>query len=269
MGQIPSPSPKKSLGQHWLHDQDSLEAMVAAASVQSNDTVLEIGPGQGALTAVLVEHGANIQALEFDSGLISVLQNRFRNLLSDQLKVKQGDIRVFDFNAMPEPYKIVANIPYYLTANLMRRLSEPQTHKPLIAALLMQKEVAVRVAAQPGSMAFISVAVQLYYQATLGREVPAELFTPPPKVDSQILILKRHPKPLFTDIETSDFLRFVKFGFAQRRKTLLNNLISGLHLSRDQVQAICQKAGIDPTRRPQTLSIDEWHVIYLAQHLER
>jgi 16S rRNA (adenine1518-N6/adenine1519-N6)-dimethyltransferase len=100
----------------------------------------------------------------------------------------------------------------------------------------------------------------------LGREVPAELFTPPPKVDSQILILKRRPKPLFPDVDTKAFFRLVKAGFAQRRKTLLNSLSAGLHLERDKVRDICQKVAIDPTRRAQTLSLDDWHTLYLALH---
>ncbi|HTB48778.1 MAG TPA: rRNA adenine dimethyltransferase family protein, partial [Verrucomicrobiae bacterium] len=154
---------------------------------------------------------------------------------------------------------------YYLTSNLIRVLSET-SNPPAAAALLVQKEVAQRVAAQPGDMSILSVTAQFYWQVSLGREVPAHFFEPAPKVDSQVVILKRRPELLFTDIDPKDLFRLVKAGFAQRRKTLLNSLSGGLHLSRDEVQAICQTANIVPNRRAQTLSLDEWHTLYRALH---
>jgi 16S rRNA (adenine1518-N6/adenine1519-N6)-dimethyltransferase len=250
--------PKKSLGQHWLNDHDSLVAIADAADIHPGENILEIGPGQGALSHVLVEREADVHALEFDGNLVPDLVSKFPDV-----KVEQGDIRTFDLSQLPDQYKIVANIPYYLTANLMRILSEPPTHKPVKAVLLIQKEVAQRVAAQPGDMAFMSVAVQFYYEVSLGVEVPAELFTPPPKVDSQVLILTKRRTPLF-GVDAKDFLRFVKICFAQRRKTLLNNLVNGLHISREAAQAISLRANIEPQRRPQTLSLEEWHSLFTA-----
>lgn len=256
--------PKKSLGQHWLHDQASLEAMVEAADVQPNDDVLEIGPGLGTLTAVLLTAGANVTALEFDPELIPSLRAKFSYQSSPTFNIQQGDIRQFDFNTIPDTYKIVANIPYYLTANLMRLLTDEKTHRPTHAALLMQKEVVERITAQPGSMAFLSVAAQYYYETESGREVPAQLFTPPPKVDSQILVLKKRQQPLFPDTDAKDFFRLVKAGYAQRRKTLLNNLSAGLQLDKETAKTICQTVEIDPGRRAQTLSLEEWHNLYLS-----
>jgi 16S rRNA (adenine1518-N6/adenine1519-N6)-dimethyltransferase len=256
------PLAKKSLGQHWLHDQTSLRAMCEAADIQSTDTVLEIGPGLGTLTELLTEKAGQVIAVELDEKLTAALP---RKVPAGNLQVVSQDILKFDFTSLPGGYKLVANIPYYLTSHLIRVISET-LNPPTVAALLVQKEVAERVAADPGAMSLLSVTAQFYWQVSLGREVPAKLFTPPPKVDSQILILKRHPKPLFSDVDTGAFFRLVKAGFAQRRKTLLNSLSAGLHMERGKVQDICQKAAIEPNRRAQTLSLDDWHALYQALH---
>lgn len=251
------PSAKKSLGQHWLNDRASLEAMCEAAGVGPADTVLEIGPGLGSLTKLLAARAEQVIAIELDEKLARELPDR---VPADNLQVVMQDILKFGFTSLPPGYKVVANIPYYLTSHLIRVLSDTP-NRPAAAALLVQKEVAERVAARPGDMSLLSVAAQFHWQVSLGREVPARLFTPPPKVDSQILILNERPELLF-DVEPKTFFRLVKAGFTQRRKTLLNNLSAGLQLGRDQVQAICQAAGIDPGRRAQTLSLDEWHSLY-------
>jgi 16S rRNA (adenine1518-N6/adenine1519-N6)-dimethyltransferase len=162
---------------------------------------------------------------------------------------------------LPSAYKIVANIPYYLTSNLIRVISETP-NPPQIAVLLVQKEVAERVAAKPGAMSLLSVTAQFYWQVSLGEIVPAELFEPPPKVDSQILIMERRSESLFPEVDPKIFFRLAKAGFSQRRKTLLNTLSSGLHLSRDEVQRLLEIANVEPNRRAQTLSLDEWHKIY-------
>lgn len=255
--------PKKALGQHWLNDTEALRAMVDAANVGEDELVLEIGPGQGALTAELVKRGAEVLALEYDASLIPTLRERFKNLPDTKFWVQQGDIRTFDFDSYASlPYKIVANIPYYLTANLMRRLTDPTTHKPVVAALLMQQEVAERIVARSGQMAFASVTAQFYYEVNLGRKVGAELFTPPPKVDSQILILKRRERPLFPDADPKQFFRIVKAGFSQRRKTLLNSLSAGLQMDRQATEHWLQSVNIPPTIRAQALSLEQWHDLY-------
>ncbi|MEK7059716.1 MAG: 16S rRNA (adenine(1518)-N(6)/adenine(1519)-N(6))-dimethyltransferase RsmA [Patescibacteria group bacterium] len=256
------PLPKKSLGQHWLYDQTSLEAMCAAAGVQATDTTVEIGPGLGTLTKLLTDKAEQVIAVEIDAKLAADLPGR---VPADNLSIKQADIMSFDFTQLPKDYKVVANIPYYLTSHLIRTISETP-NQPLAAVLLVQKEVAARVAAQPGDMSLLSVTAQFYWQVSLGLEVPARLFTPPPKVDSQILILQRRPKPHFTDVEPKEFFRLVKAGFSQRRKTLLNSLSAGLSHSRDETESICERASIDSKRRPQTLSLDEWHQLYQALH---
>lgn len=256
------PYARKSLGQHWLDDQTALEAICAAAELQPDDVVLEIGPGAGALTALLAQKAGRVVAVELDERLAAELTARVR---ADNLQVVLQDILTFDFTSLPAGYKVVANIPYYLTGKLLRVLSQTP-NPPGAAVLLVQKEVAERVAAAPGAMSILSITVQFYWQANLGRLVEAKLFTPPPKVDSQILILQRRQQPLFDDVEPPEFFRIVKAGFAQPRKTLLNNLSAGLHYGRDEAQALCDRASLDSRRRPQTLSLEEWHQLYRSLH---
>lgn len=253
-----SPTPKKSLGQHWLRDHDALQAMCEAANVQKTDTILEIGSGLGTLTELLVRQAGQVLAVEFDAKLAADLP---RYLDADNLRVIEQDILRFDFGELSAGYKVVANIPYYLTSNLIRVMSETP-NQAIVAALLVQKEVAERVAAKPGQMSILSVTAQFFWEVNLGRVVEAELFTPPPKVDSQILIMTRRPAPLFPDTDSKKFFRLVKAGFAQKRKTLLNNLSSGMQLSREEVATLCQQAEIDPGRRAQTLNLEEWHNLY-------
>ena len=252
------PSPKKSLGQHWLHDERSLEAMAAAADVRPGDTVLEIGPGLGTLTAALLGHGAKVVAVEFDRELAKALPGRLNH---ENLSVIEHDILSFDFTRLPAGYKVAANIPYYLTSNLLRVLCE--SDNPFAsAALLTQKEVAERVAAAPGDMSLLSVSVQFYCEVGLGPVVPAELFTPPPKVDSQILMLQYRPKPLFPDADKKEFFRLVKAGFSERRKKLRSSLSGGLGLSKPEAESLLHKAGIDPSLRAQELSLDDWYRLW-------
>jgi 16S rRNA (adenine1518-N6/adenine1519-N6)-dimethyltransferase len=253
------PSTKKSLGQHWLDDQTSLDAMLDAAEISLDDVVLEIGPGPGTLTEELVSSAKQVTAVEFDADLAQELPLR---VPAENLTVVNQDILRFDLTSMPPNYKVVANIPYYLTSKLLRVLCESPNHFSK-AAILIQKEVAERVCAKPGDMSLLSVSVQFYCEATLGPVVKAELFTPPPKVDSQILKLSFRDKPLF-DVDTKAFFRVVKAGFAQRRKTLLNSLSGGLQLSRQETEALIIKAGLAPTVRAQNLSLEDWHSLYKA-----
>lgn len=249
------PLTKKALGQHWLHDDTVLQAMCDAAEVGPTDVVLEIGPGPGTLTAKLAQRAQQVIAVEFDAELARDLPRR---VPAPNVRVLQQDILRFDLGQLPPGYKLAANIPYYLTSNLLRVLCE--SRNPFsAAALLVQKEVAQRVCAAPGDMSLLAVSVQFYCQVGLGPVVPARLFTPPPKVDSQILMLTHRPKPLFDDVDTKQFFRVVKAGFSQRRKTLLNSLGAGLQLDRAQAAQLLERAGIAPTTRAQNLSLEQWH----------
>lgn len=252
------PWAKKSLGQHWLHDTATLEAM--AAGVGAGDTVLEIGPGTGTLTEVLLGKGARVIAVEKDNSLLKQLSVKFSD---NDFELHNDSILEFDLTALPSGYKVVANIPYYLTSNLIRTLSE-STNPPDSAVLLVQKEVAKRVVASPGQMSLLSVSAQFYWEVSLGAEVPARLFTPPPKVDSQILILNRRVTPMFPDVDTKQFFRVVKAGFGERRKTLGNSLSGGLRLGKDETKALLANANIDAGLRAQALSLEQWHDLYTS-----
>ncbi len=254
---------KKVLGQHWLHDKVSLRAIVKAANIQAGDVVLEIGSGQGSLTDELLRAKAKVIALEYDTELITHLHNKYDTRPSTEIIIQEGDIRRFDLNKMPPGYKIVANIPYYLTANVLRMLTETD-HKPAVAVILVQKEVAERVAAKPGYMSALSAIVQLYYLVSLGLVVPSGMFTPSPKVDSQLLVLQWRPRPLFKDVSQRQFIQLIKLGFAQPRKTLANNLRAGFVLSKEDSEALINAAGLTTSVRAQALSLQDWYKLYLA-----
>jgi len=264
-----NPTPKKSLGQHWLYDDTTLEAICDSADVKTGDTVLEVGPGLGTLTCKLLQRGAVVTAVEFDHDLAV---NLIKNLSEDgrlgaeelkRLQVIESDILQFDLRQMPAGYKVVANIPYYLTSNLIRVITEAERHFST-AAILIQKEVAERVVALPGDMSILSVTAQFYCDASLGAFVPAKLFTPPPKVDSQVLVLRYREQPLFEDVAPKLFFRLVKAGFSQKRKTLQNSLSGGLAISKQEAAELLQSAGITTTARAQELSLQQWERLYRA-----
>jgi 16S rRNA (adenine1518-N6/adenine1519-N6)-dimethyltransferase len=237
------PETNKSLGQHWLTDLSALGDIADAADIQPTDTIVEIGPGPGTLTKLLVRRAKQVVAVEFDAKLARELPGR---VTADNLTIVTQDILSFDFTSIAAPYKVVANIPYYLTSNLIRVMSE-SSNPPELAVILIQKEVAERVTAKPGSTSLLSITAQYYWETSLGAEV----------------IMHYRGKPLFPNVDTKAFFRLVKAGFGQRRKTLLNSLSGGLQLDKNQVLDICQSATIDPQRRAQTLELVEWYNLYL------
>jgi len=249
---------KKELGQHWLNDSVILQEIVTAGAVSSSDFVLEIGPGKGTLTEKIVGTGAEVLALEYDNSLIKPLQKRFANC--KKFAISEGDIRGYDYNKLPKNYKIIANIPYYLTSNLIRAISET-TNSPAVAVLLVQKEVAHRICASPGQMGILSVTAQFYFVCELGVEVAAEYFSPPPKVDSQVVVMRHHKKKLY-DVDTGQFFRLVKAGFSEKRKTLRNSLSGGLAISKEDAEILLKKANIPAGSRAQELSLSQWHELY-------
>ncbi len=251
---------KKELGQHWLRDENILSAIVEAGQVSEIDYVLEIGPGEGTLTEKLMETGAQVQSLEFDSELLPGLRQKFANC--EKVAITEGDIRNFDYLSLPVGYKIVANIPYYLTSNLIRAISETM-NPPALAVLLIQKEVAQRLCATAGDMSILAATAQFYFECVLDIEVPAAYFTPPPKVDSQVVVLKRRTQKLF-DVDERRFFRLIKAGFSGKRKTLRNSLSGGLAVDKVEVETLLKNANIDQGKRPQELTMDEWHQLYLA-----
>jgi len=251
---------KKSLGQHWLHNDTILQSIVDSADIQPGDTVLEIGPGLGTLTEKLAETGAKVTALEFDPDLIPHLNYLAR---AKKFQVLEGDIRTFNFESLPKGYKIVANIPYYLTSHLIRSISE-SSNPPSSAVLLIQKEVAERLCALPGQMSILGLTAQYYFDCKLSILVPAKFFTPPPKVDSQVVQLSRKKNLKFKKSDEQEFFRLIKAGFSEKRKTLRNSLSGGLGISKDEVVIMLEKADIDEGLRAQALSLEDWYKLYLA-----
>lgn len=248
-------SPKKSLGQHWLHDTTALQAMADAAHIGPDDTVLEIGPGLGTLTAELSRRAKQVISVEFDPDLAAGLADR---VPAANLKVIHQDILQFDLTSLPRDYKVSANLPYYITSKIVRLLLE-SPNPPLETSLLVQKEVAERMAATPGDMSILGIAVQYYAEATLGPVIPAELFTPPPKVDSQIISLKRRAAPLFADIDIPDYFRMVRAGFSEKRKTLRNSLSGGLRIEKTEVEELLEAAAVNPKARAEQLGLEDWY----------
>jgi 16S rRNA (adenine1518-N6/adenine1519-N6)-dimethyltransferase len=250
-----SGAPKKSLGQHWLFDSKSLGAICDAAEVTPDDTVLEIGPGLGPLTVELTARAKQVIALELDEKLARELPAR---VPAPNLHVVHTDVLRFDLSQLPQGYKVVANVPYYITSLIVRFLLESPT-PPAKAVLLVQKEVAERLAAHPGDMSILAISAQLYADVQLGAVVTADKFDPPPKVDSQVAIFNRRAAPLFPGLDTKTFFRIVKAGFGEKRKTLRNSLSGGLVMEKDTIEAALKEAGIDPLARAEALSLEQWH----------
>lgn len=253
-------TPNKSLGQHWLFDSKSLGAVCDAAEIQPSDIVLEIGSGLGPLTTELTTRAQKVIAVEFDPQLASELPGR---VAAQNLEVVHSDIMQFDLSQLPAGYKVVANVPYYITSAIVRLLTE-SSNPPVSATLLVQKEVAERITAQPGDMSILAVATQFYAQTQLGAVVTADKFDPPPKVDSQIITLHLRRKPLYPDITPKAFFRLVKAGFSGKRKTLRNSLSGGLAISKEVAEALLAQAHVDPRARAEALSLDDWHRLGLV-----
>ena len=246
--------PKKSLGQHWLKDREILAEIANEVTLTKSDTVLEIGPGLGTLTSELLRRSGRVVAVEIDQDLARKLPGQFPGT---SLEVVNQDILTYDLTQLPKGYSVVANVPYYITSKIVQYLVTSD-NPPREIVLLIQKEVAERIVAEPGDMSILAISAQIYATARLGIEVPAEYFTPPPKVDSQVVILTMRTEPLVKKEDERLFFRVVKAGFAAKRKKLRSSLAGGLHLSKPDVEDLLGKAGISPEKRAEDLSIAEW-----------
>lgn len=259
--------PQKRLGQHFLADREALARTVAAAELTTADAVLEIGPGLGTLTAALVERAGRVVAVELDPVMRGVLLQILG--LKPNLTVVAADILSLDLGATMgftgpggrQPgYKVVANLPYQITSAALRHILEGRV-RPERAVVMVQREVAERILAAPGAMSILAVSVQLYAQPSLVTLVPAASFYPPPKVDSAVLRLDVYDRPPVDLPDPDLFFRVVRAGFGQRRKQLKNSLAAGLQLEPGPLQSILADAGIDGTRRAETLALDEWSAL--------
>jgi len=252
--------PRKKLGQNFLFDEDILDRIVDAAEVAATDQVLEVGPGLGTLTARLAERAAHVVAVELDPQLAQIVANELRDrgnvevVNQDVLKFAPGD----RFPA--HGYKMVGNLPYYVTSPILRHFLENPC-QPSLMVLMLQREVAERITARPGDMSLLSVSVQLYGDPHIVRLVDRGAFYPQPQVDSAIVRIDVYPKPVL-DVEPALFFTLVAAGFAQRRKQLHNALAQRFWMRPGLPTQLLHEAGIDPTRRAETLSLEEWHRLF-------
>jgi 16S rRNA (adenine1518-N6/adenine1519-N6)-dimethyltransferase len=253
--------PKKSLGQHWLKDRDILATIAEDAEIQPTDTVLEIGPGLGTLTSELLRRGEKVVAVELDQDLAAKLPGQFPG---KNLQVVSQDILDYDLTQLPENYVVVANVPYYITSKIIEHLMT-SVNKPRTTVLLIQKEVAERLSAEPGDMSILAISTQVFAEVEMGMVVPAEFFTPPPKVDSAVVILKTRPQNLLGDADEKVFFRTVKAGFSAKRKKLRSSLAGGLGMSKQDVETLLARAKISPDDRAEMLSIEDWLRLVRAQ----
>ncbi|MYC94994.1 MAG: ribosomal RNA small subunit methyltransferase A [Caldilineaceae bacterium SB0661_bin_32] len=263
---------KKSLGQNLLIDPTHLARIAGAADLEATDTVLEIGPGLGALTHHLAERAGRVIAVELDQRLMPVLRAEFAD--RPHVSFVHGDILELNpaeiihmlrpdqpgTTAAAEPYKVVGNLPYYITSAVLRHVLE-SLPPPTLAVLLVQQEVAQRMVAQCGAMSLLAVSVQFYARPRALHKIPAGAFLPRPKVDSRVVRLDVRAQPAVSDVEPARFFQVVRAGFSQRRKQLRNSLSAGLSCTKEQADRWLTSSGIEPRRRAETLSLQEWGML--------
>jgi len=256
--------PRKSLSQNFLTDPEALDAIVEAAELRPGDNVVEVGPGLGVLTRRLLAAGASVLAVEVDARLAEYLRRELYGI--DRFELIEADaLHLHSRELFPgRPFKLVANIPYHITSPLLHAFLEGD-RPPELTVLLVQLEVAERVAAPPGQMSYLSVFAQNVSTAEVVARVPAAAFEPAPAVDSAVLRLRRRAAPVVAvGDDRAPFYRVVQAGFRQRRKQVHNGLSRELPVDREAVTAALERCGVAPDRRPQTLSVEEWACLTAA-----
>lgn len=249
---------RKRLGQRFLIDGDVLQRILSAAELTADDIVLEVGPGLGILTRELAQRARRVIAIELDDKLSNFLKQElvsFPNVMiinEDILKIDPAILLT-----KPERYKVVANLPYYITSPVLRHFLEA-TLKPNLMVVMVQKEVAEAIVAGPGKRRLLSISVQFYGRPTIISKVPANSFYPAPEVDSAILRIDLYPKPAVAVDDVEGFFGTVRAGFASPRKQLANSLAQGLGWPKADVLSVLAEASIAPQRRAETLTLEEW-----------
>ena len=252
---------KKSLGQNFLFDENVLLRIVDAAALQPDDEILEIGPGLGSLTRQLASKARRIVAVELDGRFMPVLQNELADL--DNVAIVHGDILEQDPASLFEgPYKVVANVPYYITGAILRHLLGGE-HKPTGMVLTVQKEVAQRLTAVPPNMSLLAVSVLYYGEVERVTTIKAGAFWPRPDVDSAVIRIDVRRQDAGDEAQEKAFFKIVRAGFSQKRKQLQKNLRQ-LGNDRTAVTAALEQANIDGKRRAETLTINEWLALTAA-----
>jgi len=249
--------PNKSFGQNFLIDRATLQRIIEAAEINAGEQVLELGAGTGVLTRELARHARRVVAVELERDMLSLLAETTRNFANVELI--ERNLLYVDPAAIfgAEAYKLVANLPYYITAPTFRHFLE-SANPPRLLVVMVQYEVAQRIVATPGDLSLLGVSIQFYGKPDIVAHVPARAFYPAPKVDSAILRVDLKDEVPLAHEQRDSFFRLVQAGFSERRKQIHNSLARGLHRKDAEVQALLKAAGIDPGRRAETLSIEEW-----------
>jgi 16S rRNA (adenine1518-N6/adenine1519-N6)-dimethyltransferase len=261
--------PKKRLGQHFLIDEAVLERILSAAELSPGDIVVEVGPGLGILTEGLARRGAKVIAVELDAKLVALLKKRLaafpdvKIIHADILEVTPTQLLKDNLPAseLARGYKVIANLPYYITSPVLSHFLEAQP-RPSEMVVMVQKEVGEAIAAAPGKMRLLSVKAQFYSRPAIISYVPAASFYPPPKVDSVILRLDVYSQPPIEVSDVASFFDIVIHGFSAPRKQLRNSLAHSLEMPPSQVASLLEKAGIEAKRRAETLSLEEWRELW-------
>lgn len=260
---------RKGLGQHFLIDEEVLKLITSAAGLTPTDVIMEIGPGLGVLTQELARQAGWVITIELDNKLAAILKQTLAAF--NNVTIINEDVLQIDPQALlqeqresfppaissPFNYKVVANLPYYITSPVLRHFLEASL-KPQIMVVMVQKEVAEAIVAEPGEMSVLSISVQFYGQPEIVSRVPARCFYPAPEVDSAILKVTLYPKPAVDVADTVGFFRLVRAGFTTPRKQLCNSLTQGLGWPKAEVLSLLEKADIAQQRRAETLALDEW-----------
>ncbi len=260
---------RKGLGQHFLIDEEVLNLIISAAELTSTDVIMEVGPGLGVLTKELAKQAGWVVAIELDSKLAVILKETLASF--DNVAIINEDILDIDpASLLPEQkikfpsgitspfeYKVIANLPYYITSLVLRHFLEASV-KPQIMVVMVQKEVAEAIVAKPGQTSLLSISVQFYGEPRIMGYVPAQSFYPAPEVDSAILRIDLYPKPAVAVTDERSFFELVRAGFTASRKQIANSLAQGLGLPKTDILALLETANIVPQRRAETLTLDEW-----------
>ncbi len=250
---------RKRLGQHFLIDEQVLEKVVTASELAKDDFVIEVGPGLGVLTTELAKRAGRVVAIELDDRLAELLEETTSScgnvtvINEDVLKVSLPEL----LDRESKSYKVVANLPYYVTSPVLRHFLEADI-QPQVMVVMVQKEVAEEIAAQPGKMSLLSIGVQLYGQPEIVEYVPSACFYPPPEVDSAVLKVVPYSRAPVEIDDREGFFTLVRAGFSAARKQLPNSLAQGLSIPKADALALLDSTGIEPKRRAETLSISEW-----------
>ncbi|MDQ2888828.1 MAG: 16S rRNA (adenine(1518)-N(6)/adenine(1519)-N(6))-dimethyltransferase RsmA [Chloroflexota bacterium] len=259
--------PLKSFGQNFLIDRSVLNTIVEAADIQPDDQVLEVGSGTGVLTRELAKQARRVVAVELERDMLALLAKTTSAYPNIELVARNLLFLNPEEVFAQEPYKLVANLPYYITAPTFRHFLE-SANPPRLLVVMVQQEVAQRIIAEPGDLSVLAVSIQFYGRPRIIAQVPARSFYPAPKVDSAILRVDVKPQtPLLPEARDS-FFRLVQAGFSEKRKQLHNSLTHGLHAKNEQVRAWLAAASIDASRRAETLSIEDWLRLWHTIHAE-